>query len=468
MNRRYFITGSFGGLMAATTRGHTLPYEILHSATKEELELISDIPVFCAHEHWGSVEAIGMGTYGFRADMEAGAHPHGNVSIWDIVLDPYFGGWIAAAGYDVQKMAQKNGYDSFIGWWQNDPTIMLRTLEPALREQTLTGAFQCLRLGIAALHNEDIGAFDVKSWMNADAAVTRAYVDIFSWYRHVMDTMAISALVRPVHPEFFWTKSGQASRELEFTTPILRIDPLLDLWPTVCPRRDRLAELVGVEPRDAVSWRKFITALFDVAAQHGTVGIKQLQAYARDLAFARVSDSEVRFTGDLSSAEQRYFEDWVVQECCRQAHERHWPHQIHVGTHNLANSSPLPLEGLAKTYPNMKLVLLHCWPFLEEAGFLAKHWPNIYLDPCWLALLNPVFLRKSFDLWLGYVPVSKLMCSQDATSAEMAAGSILVLRHVLARMLAQRCEEVGASKSEVRAIAEHILHENGHTVYGKG
>lgn len=41
----------------------------------EPVEFVSEMPVFCAHEHWGSLAAVGMGAYGFRADLEAGAMP---------------------------------------------------------------------------------------------------------------------------------------------------------------------------------------------------------------------------------------------------------------------------------------------------------------------------------------------------------------------------------------------------------
>lgn len=344
---------------------------------------------------------------------------------------------------------------------------MMKAVGPALREQALTGAFQCLRLGIAALHDADIGSLDSVVWHAADTSINKHYADIFGFYRQAMDLMKINGLVRPVHPEFFWNRQARAAEELAFTRPILRIDPLLELWPRDCPRRDHLAGLVGVEPRDAASWRAFITALFDEAARQGNVGVKQLQAYTRTLDFEIVSDDNVGFSGDLNAREQRRFADWVMHECCRQAHERRWPHQVHVGTHNLSESSPLPLEALARRYPNMQLVLLHCWPFLDESAFLAKHLPNVHLDPCWQTVLNPAFLRDSFERWLGYVPASKLMCSQDATSVEMAAGSIVLLRRLLAEAVARRREIIGMSEADLREIAALILYRNATKLYGE-
>src|SRR5215470_3504028 len=36
---------------------------------------LSMLPNFCAHEHWGSIDSIGVVAEGFRADVERGATP---------------------------------------------------------------------------------------------------------------------------------------------------------------------------------------------------------------------------------------------------------------------------------------------------------------------------------------------------------------------------------------------------------
>ncbi|NTW43055.1 MAG: hypothetical protein HGB14_01175, partial [Anaerolineaceae bacterium] len=53
-------------------------------------------------------------------------------------------------------------------------------------------------------------------------------------------------------------------------------DVLSEFPPLAFDPRQRLAELTGIEPMDAESWRKFIAKLFDRAAEKGTTGIKQL------------------------------------------------------------------------------------------------------------------------------------------------------------------------------------------------
>jgi predicted TIM-barrel fold metal-dependent hydrolase len=139
---------------------------------------------------------------------------------------------------------------------------------------------------------------------------------------------------------------------------------------------------------------------------------------------------------------------------------------VHVGTHNLTQSNPLPLEALAIRYPQVKFVQLHCWPFLEEAGWLAKYRPNVYLDTCWQPILNPAYYQQAMRQWLNYVPTRKLMCSQDATSVEMAAGSALFVRELLAVELERASRKLGMERGDLITIAKASLNDNAAAIYG--
>lgn len=229
-----------------------------------------------------------------------------------------------------------------------------------------------------------------------------------------------------------------------------------------------MARITGIEPHDANTWRDFIGKLLDLATQKKAVGIKQIQAYFRKLEYLPRKDSEVVWIGDLTPEQIAVFQDWVMHECCKQANDRNWVHQIHVGTHNLGQSSPLPLEPLAKRYPRMKIVMIHCWPFLSEAGFLAKSFPNLYIDTCWQLILNPTFFREAMSLWLNYLPTHKITCSHDATSLEMAVGSSLFTREILAEVLAERTCHLGVSNLDLKRVAQDFLHNNSVEIYGIG
>lgn len=423
---------------------------------------LSEAPNFCGHEHWGSLDPFGMLPEGFRADVEQGCVPKRRVGLLDLLIDPYLGGWMYQAGDDPNRMAR--GADR-----QASPpaAAALKGLRPALKRQQLTGAYRCLRRGILALHQGDIDCGDPEVAARLDAAIARRYASPWTWYRSAMHTAHFSALIRPVHPAYYFRVDNQEQAALEaaLSRTVLRIDPLLEMW-KVPDRRSALAQFVGIEPTDAPSWRTFLTRLFDAAQGRGCVGIKQLQAYSRSLSFEPRADTAVRFTGELDAEQARALQDWIVHACCAEANERGWPHQVHVGTHNLAQSAPLPLGDLASRYPRMKLVLIHCWPFLDQAAWLAKMHPNVYLDTNWLPVLNPAFHRDALRTYLGFVPAHKLMAAHDSTSVEMAVGSSLHVREALARELTAFVAEGAIAQSDALRIGRDILHNNAVQLYG--
>jgi hypothetical protein len=282
-----------------------------------------------------------------------------------------------------------------------------------------------------------------------------------------MEKASLDNLCRPVHPEFYLGdfSNGPATEESLFSSSLMRIDPLLEFWKPEHPRREKLVEATGIDPVDARSWEIFLEKLLTLAAEKGCIGIKQLQAYFRDLDFQVHSNHSVRFRGNLDPKEVRKFQDWIIHALCHLAHENNWPHQVHVGTHNHPHSKPLPLDRIARRYINQKLVMLHCWPYVEEAGFLAQSFPNVYIDSCWQPMLNPQFLKDSLRKWLGYIPLNKLTMSNDATSVEMAVGASLLSRKTLKLLLPELGPLLGIGRGEYREVVRKLLWSNAMEIY---
>ena len=432
---------------------------------------LSELPNFCSHEHWGSINSIGFEpSLGFRCDTTAGATPTEDTSIWDIILDPYQGGGLYGAGRDPHASAREAGFSSQKEWWKANPSMALKGFEQVIKSSILTGTFQCASRGLYFLYGIDLLSFKLETWKKADAMVGKNYADIFSWYQQAMKKAHFTELIRPVHPEFYFRQESSATKqqELSFTHTIMRIDPFMDFWSQNNPRRDALAKIAEIDPVDANSWKAFLKFYFDKAEQNHSVGIKQLQAYYRKLNYKFRDDNEVKFRGNLNKDEVIVFQDWVMHECCRLANQKNWIHQIHVGTHNLEESNPLPLVPLGEKYPDMKIVMLHCWPFLKEAAFLAKNKPNFYIDTCWLPVLSPSFFSEALDTYLNYVPYHKIMLDHDSTSVEMAVGSSLFTREILTEKLLEQQNKLKLNTTELRAIALDMLHNNSVRLYGVG
>lgn len=479
MNRRRFLSQQ----TAACLAGMSVPFAGLHLAGGEYpaqqcntavglQEQIDQMPNFCSHEHWGSIQAIGTAPEqnGYRADVIAGAGAQRPVSVWDLVLDPYAASWMRSADRDMQPLLKEKGYTDMLSYWKAAKGPALRDFEKMVRPLVLTGVFQCTRRGIEKLHGADLVTFSAEEWAKADQSIARQYDNLFEGYTDAMKRLQFSGLIRPVHPEFYIKEISAAARKEEaaFTHTVMRIDPFLDLWDEKSQRLQVLADMVNEMPGDAAGFRRFLRKWFDRAAAADAVGIKQLQAYRRAFNFEVHSDVSVKFRGKLDEKEIVVFQDWMMHECCKLANERGWVHQVHVGTHNLGESSPLPLEELSKRYGKMKIVMIHCWPFLEEAGWLAKMRPNIYIDSCWLPVLNPAYLDRALQGWLGYVPAHKLMLGHDCTHIEMAGGSSLYTREILAARLAGMKQQSHLPEKFLLQEAAAMLHNNAVDLYKIG
>jgi len=80
------------------------------------------------------------------------------------------------------------------------------------------------------------------------------YSSLFTWYENAMLSVGFTALIRPVHPEFYFTiNNDEARHELSFTRTVMRIDPLLSFWKD-SERKEKLFARVGEQAQDAASW----------------------------------------------------------------------------------------------------------------------------------------------------------------------------------------------------------------------
>lgn len=93
------------------------------------------------------------------------------------------------------------------------------------------------------------------------------------------------------------------------------------------------------------------------------------------------------------------------------------PVQVHTGFGDpdlmLARADPSLLKPLFESFPETPFVLLHCYPFHRQAGWLASVYPNVFFD---LSLTIPHVARPATVLAeaVELAPLSKLLYASDA------------------------------------------------------
>jgi len=140
------------------------------------------------------------------------------------------------------------------------------------------------------------------------------------------------------------------------------------------------------------------------------------------------------------------------------------PVQVHTGFGDsdllLPASRPGLLKPLIERFRDTTFVLLHCYPFVREAGWLAHVYGNVFFD---LSLTIPHVARPAAALYeaLELAPVSKLLYASDASrTPELYLLAARWWREALAEVLPALLPEADA----VRA-ARMILRENALAVY---
>jgi predicted TIM-barrel fold metal-dependent hydrolase len=127
---------------------------------------------------------------------------------------------------------------------------------------------------------------------------------------------------------------------------------------------------------------------------------------------------------------------------------------------HLWRADPSYLKPLVERFSETPFVLLHCYPFVREAGWLAHVYGNVWLD---LSLTIPHVARADVALAeaLELAPVSKLLYASDAARApELYLAAATWWRDALADVLPALLPA-----DEVEEAARRILRENALALY---
>ncbi|WP_299430723.1 amidohydrolase family protein [uncultured Meiothermus sp.] len=148
--------------------------------------------------------------------------------------------------------------------------------------------------------------------------------------------------------------------------------------------------------------------------------------------------------------------------------------QFHTGygdpTLDLRLANPLGLRGVleAPELRGLRIVLLHCYPYVREAGYLSSSYPGVYLD---LGLTIPAgsvhAMRSALHEATHLAPISKVLFSTSARhSPEMFWIAARWGRRILAQVLEQAVYNGDLTTEETEWAAERILSLNAADLYG--
>ncbi|OCB28542.1 amidohydrolase [Mycobacterium malmoense] len=147
------------------------------------------------------------------------------------------------------------------------------------------------------------------------------------------------------------------------------------------------------------------------------------------------------------------------------------PLQLHVGLGDrdcdLHTTNPLLLLDFLRRSGETPIVLLHCYPYEREAGYLAQAFNNVYLDGGLsvnqLGARSPAFLARLLEL----APFHKILYSSDGFGpAELHFLGAALWRTGIHRVLREFVVDDDWSERDAIRVVDLIAHDNAAGLYG--
>jgi uncharacterized protein len=246
-------------------------------------------------------------------------------------------------------------------------------------------------------------------------------------------------------------------------------------------RIEVLAEEVARGGADADRYGTlFAEALSAAVATRGAVGLKSIAAYRYGLDFdpARPGAAEVRAAADrwlraLDADPGARLEDPVLlRHVIWTGVDLGLPLQFHVGFGDpdarLHRSDPSLLHDflLATQDAGAPIMLLHCYPYHRQAGYLAHVFPHVYMDVGealnHVGARSPAVLAEALEL----TPFHKMLYSSDAFGlAELHYLGATGFRRDLAAVTGAFVADGAWSAADAERVGQLIGAANARRVY---
>lgn len=214
-----------------------------------------------------------------------------------------------------------------------------------------------------------------------------------------------------------------------------------------------------------------VDAFLQSGRNAGAMCLKATTAYERTLEFDRVPKERVvrvfgRPKAELSAAEVKGFEDFMMWHLAGQSAKLGLPFHIHTGHARIQGSNPMNLLNLIEGNPRTQFVLLHGgYPWVGETGAIVQRYKNVWVDSVWLPTISYTMARRAYLEWLEVMPSNRLMWGSDAHHPEGVYAATEVTRRCLAEALAEKVERGELREADALRIGKQVLRDNALELY---
>ena len=435
------------------------------------LERISTLPVIDCHEH-AYAEAFGPDGY---ARLPSPSEPIAAL-VNGYVLGDFYN---AGADYATCDLLQDAAVPTERKWpiferlWPKvEHTAYGRVTKLVLRDH-----YGESELSLAALRRvgEQLGEHDPSFHAQTlgRANIRLALTDVLGWRPELMKRYLSGALNLPPH---------------------MRLMFPLRLFHVIRSDEPNAHDLGGIQTiggwtdRHITSLDEFLEAVFAVlrkGKERGAAGLKDQSAYSRALSYDVVArcDAERLFNRLLADPrnalgwpEAKPLDDFLFHQYMRFARELDLPVQLHTGHmagvwNRVDKADAGLLAPVLELHQGVRFDLFHGnWPEMGPILFLAKNYPNVALDCCWLQIIDPLYAEELLRRAVATIPHTKIhgFGGDYVDGPEYSVAHLTIAREVIASALADLVERGWLDEAQAVCIAADWLFNNPNEFFKLG
>ncbi len=224
--------------------------------------------------------------------------------------------------------------------------------------------------------------------------------------------------------------------------------------------------------------------LFKKSLDFGIVCIKDQTAYRRTLSYLNPTKAEAeKAFNDIIYSPRDVFgddrvqvlDDWLFHYFMRIAAKYDIPVQLHTGhmagiRNELKKTNAINLTPVLELHQDVRFDLFHGnWPYMGEYLFLGKNYPNVWLNLCWVQMIDPIYSVELMKRAIMTVPHAKVFAfGGDTFHIEWAVGYLVMARDNVACALSELIESGWLNMAEAKEIAADWFFNNPNEFFNLG
>jgi len=243
---------------------------------------------------------------------------------------------------------------------------------------------------------------------------------------------------------------------------------------------EAIQKIAGILNKKVTSLDEYIDTcrqIFSQMKKRGTIGMKDQSAYNRPIKFSNATHGEAERVFNKIMENPRFsigfpeltsLSDYLFHQFMRMARDLDFFVQIHTGhmagiRNEVTKTNAVLLTSVFEMHPEVRFDIFHGnWPYDGEILFLAKNYPNVHIDACWLNIIDAYYAKRLFANSIMAVPHTKIhgFGADYGDIPEYAVCHLLIARDAIAAGLAEVVDMGWLTEKEAIKIAVDWLFNN--------